>query len=136
MNISTSQVQGNVPITIVKLDGRLDAQSYQELIAKAQELYDGGARSFLLDLGDLTYISSSGLVALCSVALLARGEKLSDTEHGKPASSPLLHVTQSGTQKHIKLLNPRSEVMHVFDIVGLATLFDVFTDREAAINSF
>ena len=38
-----------------------------------------GARDFLLDLSDLTYISSAGLVALHSVALLAKGEDLPDT---------------------------------------------------------
>jgi hypothetical protein len=58
MNISTSQAQGNVPVTIIKLDGQLDGQNYQELITKAQELYSAGARDFLLDLSDLTYISS------------------------------------------------------------------------------
>lgn len=136
MNISISQAQGNVPVTIVKLDGQLDAQNYQELVTKAQELYNGGTRDFLLDLSDLAYISSSGLVALCSVALLARGEKLPNAEVGQPASRPLLHATEAGTQKHIKLLNPRAEIMHTFDIVGLATLFEVFTSLEEAVKSF
>ncbi len=136
MNISTSQTQGNVPVTVIKLDGQLDAQNHHELITKAQELYDMGARNFLLDLSDLTYISSSGLVALCSVALLARGEKLSNTEDGRIPSRPLLRAAEAGTQKHIKLLSPRSEIMHTFDVVGLGTLFEVFTNLEGAVNSF
>src|SRR5512136_2558159 len=123
MNISISQVQANVPVTVIKLDGRLDGQNYQELVAKAQELYNAGACNFLLDLGDLTYISSSGLVALCSVALLARGEKLPNTGDGQPAPRPLVHATEAGTQQHVKLLNPRSEITHIFDMVGLGTLF-------------
>jgi anti-anti-sigma factor len=136
MNISISQTQGNVPVTIVKLDGQLDAQNYQELVTKAQELYNEGTRDFLLDLSDLAYISSSGLVALCSVALLARGEKLSGAKNGQPTSHPLMHATEAGAQKHIKLLNPRAEIMHTFDIVGLATLFEVFTNLDEAVKSF
>jgi anti-anti-sigma factor len=136
MNISISQAQGNVPVTILKLDGQLDAQNCQELVTKAQELYNGGAQDFLLDLSDLTYISSSGLVALCSVALLARGEKLPNAEAGQPPSRPLVHATEAGTQKHIKLLNPRAEIMHTFDIVGLGTLFEVFTNLDEAVKSF
>ena len=136
MNISVSQAQGKVPVTVIKLDGRLDAQNYQDLITKTQELYNGGAQNFLLDLSDLEYVSSSGLVALCSVALLARGEKLPTAEDGRPASRPLLHPAEAGPQKHIKLLNPRSEIMHTFDIVGLATLFEVFTNLDEAVNSF
>lgn len=135
MNISISQVQGSVPVTIIKLDGRLDSQTYQALITKAQELYQAGACDFLLDLSDLNYISSSGLVALCSIAMLARGEQLPNTKEGR-SIRPLVHATEAGTQKHFKLLNPTSEVMHVFDVVGLASLFDVFTNLEEAVKSF
>ncbi len=136
MNISVSQVQGSVPVTVIKIDGRLDGQNYQELITKVQELCNAGACDFLLDLSDLSYVSSSGLVALCSVAVLARGEKLSNAEGEKPALRPLVRPTEAGTQQHVKLLNPRSEIMHVFDIVGLGTLFDVFTSLDEAVNSF
>ncbi len=136
MNISTSQAQGSVPVTIIKIDGQLDGQNYQELIMKAQELCNAGAHDFLLDLTDLTYISSSGLVALCTVALLARGEKLANAGEGRPASRPLIHPTESGTQQHVKLLNPCSEITRIFDMVGLGTLFEVFTNRETAVNSF
>ncbi len=136
MNISISQVQGSVPVTVIKLDGRLDSQTYQGLIKKAQELYNTGVCDFLLDLGDLTFISSSGLVALCSVAMLARGEKLPYTEDGQPLSHPIVPATETGTQKHFKLLNPRAEIARTLDIVGLGTLFDIFTNLDEAVKSF
>ena len=60
MDISVSQAQGNVPVTVLKLDGQLDGQNYQDLITKAQELHTSGTRDLLLDLSDLTYISSAG----------------------------------------------------------------------------
>ena len=82
MNISVSQAQGKVPVTVIKLDGQLDGQNFQELITKVQELHSAGGRDFLLDLSDLTYISSAGLVALHSVALLTRGEEVPDVEGG------------------------------------------------------
>ena len=46
MNISVSQAQGNVPVTVIKLDGELDGRTYQSLIDKAREVYEGGARDF------------------------------------------------------------------------------------------
>jgi anti-anti-sigma regulatory factor len=136
MNISTSQAQGNVPVTVIRLDGQLDGQSYQELIGKAQELSKTGARDFLLDLTDLTYISSAGLVALHSVALLARGEELPDPESGWSAYRSMGRANESGVQKHVKLLNPRSEVMNVLDMVGFGNLFEVYTNLDEAVNSF
>ena len=136
MNISVSQAQGNVPVTVIKLDGQLDGQNYQELIAKGQELYDAGGRDFLLDLSDLTYISSAGLVALHSVALLASGEELPDVEGGWSAYRSMGRSSEAGMQKHVKLLNPRTEVMGVLDMVGFSNVFEIFTDRETAVNSF
>jgi anti-anti-sigma regulatory factor len=138
MNISVSQAQssGNVPVTIVRLDGQLDGQNYQDLINRAQELYRDGARDFLLDLSDLTYISSAGLVALHSVALLSRGEELPDPEGGWSAFRSLGRAQEAGKQKHVKLLNPRSEVMGVLDMVGFSNVFEIYTDRDEAINSF
>ena len=136
MNISVSQAPGRVPVTVIKLDGQLDGQNYQELIAKAQELYQAGGRDFLLDLSDLTYISSAGLVALHSVALLARGEELPDTEGGWSAYRSMGRTSEAGIQRHVKLLNPRSEVMGVLDMVGFSNVFEIYTDREEAVNSF
>jgi anti-anti-sigma regulatory factor len=136
MNISTSQAQGTVPVTVLKIDGQLDGQSYQELINKARELHDTGARDFLLDLSDLTYISSAGLVALHSLALLARGEELPDTEGGWSAYRSMGRSSEAGVQKHVKLLNPRSEVMSVLDMVGFGNVFEIYTNLDEAVNSF
>lgn len=136
MNISVSQAQGNIPITVIKLDGQLDGQNFQELISKAQELYSAGARDFLLDLSDLTYISSAGLVALHSVALMARGEEIPDPEGGWSAYRSMGRTSEAGVQKHVKLLNPRSEIMGVLDMVGFSSVFEIYTDREEAVKSF
>jgi anti-anti-sigma regulatory factor len=136
MNISVSQSQGNVPVTVIKLDGQLDGQNYQDLISKAQELYKAGAHDFLLDLSDLTYISSAGLVALHSIALLTRGEALPDTEGGWSAYRSMGRSSEAGMQKHVKILNPRSEVMGVLDMVGFNNVFEVYTNLDEAVKSF
>ena len=136
MNISVSQAEGRVPVTVIKLDGQLDGQNFQELIAKSQELHSAGTRDFLLDLSDLTYISSAGLVALHSLALLARGEEVPDMEGGWAAYRSMGRSSEAGLQKHVKLLNPRSEIMGVLDMVGFSSVFEIFTDREEAVKSF
>jgi len=136
MNISVSQAQGNVPVTVIKLDGQLDGQNYQELVTKAQELYKAGTHNFLLDLSELTYISSAGLVALHSMALLTRGEELPDTEGGWSTYRSMGRSSEAGLQKHVKLLNPRSEVMGVLDMVGFSNVFEIYTDLDEAVKSF
>ena len=48
MQINISQEQGNVPVTVIKLAGQLDGQSYKDLIAAAQQAVEGGASRILL----------------------------------------------------------------------------------------
>ena len=73
MQINVSQEQGNVPVSVLSLAGQLDGQTYQELIKIALDAKQGGAKNILLDMSDLTYISSAGLVALHTIALSLRG---------------------------------------------------------------
>jgi anti-anti-sigma regulatory factor len=136
MEISVSKMQGNGPVTVLKLDGQLDGQNYEELIRKAQDLVKEGAKDFVLDLSNLTYISSAGLVALHSVALLLRGEEMPDTEHGWSAYRSMGRTSAAGKQEHIKLLNPREEVKSVLEMVGFTTVFDIFTSLDEAVKSF
>ena len=136
MNISATTEAGRVDVTVLRVEGQLDGQSYQNLIAKARELFDAGARDFILDLTDLTYISSAGLVALHSIALMLKGEEMPDTEHGWSAYRSMGRGSEAGMQAHLKLLNPQDEVRNVLEMVGFDRLFEIFKDRNEAVKSF
>lgn len=136
MEIVVSQEQGQVPVTILKLAGQLDGQTYQDLIMKAQEVFNGGAKNIILDMSELTYISSAGLVSLHTIALLLRGEALPDPEQGWAALKSIDRSRDGGLQKNIKLLNPRPEVISVLDMVGFSAFFEIFTDKQKALESF
>jgi anti-anti-sigma regulatory factor len=137
MTISVSQKQGRVPVTVIGLDGRLDGQNYQELITKGQELYDTGSRDVLLDLTNLSYISSAGMVAFHNLALLLRGETPPSQEQGWSTYRSMGRgAIEGGLQEHFKLFNPQPEVNHILDMVGFNTIFEIFTDMDKAVNSF
>ena len=136
MEINVSQEKGNVPVTVIQVAGQLDGQTYQTLIASAQEVAKSGSKYVLLDLGDLTFISSAGLVALHVIALLMRGEALPDLEHGWAALKSVNKSRESGMQKNVKLLNPRPEVVNVLEMVGFSSFFEIFTDKQKALESF
>jgi anti-anti-sigma factor len=136
MEITVSQEQGRISISIIKVSGQLDGQTYESLIAKAREVVEGGTRNILLDLSDLTYISSAGLVSLHTMALMTRGEELPDPEQGWSALKSMDRSRDGGLQKNLKLLNPRPEVVSVLDMVGFSAFFEIFTDKQKAIDSF
>ncbi|MBL8098485.1 MAG: STAS domain-containing protein [Anaerolineales bacterium] len=133
LNIDVSKEKD---VTLIKVSGELDGQSYQNLISKAQEIYNAGAKNIILDLGELIYISSAGLVALHFMALLSKGEKLPDTEQGWSTLKSVDRTREGGVQKNVKLLNPRPEVLNVLEMVGFSTFFEIFTDKQKAIDSF
>lgn len=138
MNITTEQVQAHAPITIMKLHGELDASSYLDVIAKARELYQAGTRNLLLDLSDMSFMSSSGLVALHSVATLMRGQEPMDPEAGWSAMHSIAHdiETAAGHEAHLKLLSPQPRVEKTLAITGFNNILEVFTDKQAAITAF
>ena len=81
-NVTVDQVAGTVPISVMRLEGELDASNYESLILQTQELYAAGTRDLLLDLEKVDFISSSVLIGLHSMALIMRGETLADAEEG------------------------------------------------------
>ena len=135
MEISVSKQTGRVEVTILSLNGQLDGQTYQELINKAKELYAAGSRDFLLDLRDLTYISSAGLVAMHTIALLLRGEAIPDDE-GWASLRAVKKTADDKMQEHLKLLNPRQEVKDVLEMVGFDRAFEIYSSPDEAVKSF
>jgi hypothetical protein len=43
---------------------------------------------------------------------------------------------EAGVQKHVKILNPRTEVMGVLDMVGFGNVFEIYTELDKAVSSF
>ena len=101
-------------ITILDLDGRItlgpEATALRE---KTNALIAAGVRSLVLNLQGVDYIDSTGLGALvmCATSLRKAGGVIR-----------LLNLTR----RHIELL-----VM-----TKLATVFQIFTDEQDAVNSF
>ena len=131
MEIDVTQEKGKVPVSVVHIKGDLDALSYLDLVNTAQKLYNVGARSLLLDLANLDFISSAGLASLHIVMKMFGGEK-ADPEDGWGTYKEI----ERGLQVNVKLLNPSTEVDNVLDTVGFKQFFEVFTDLEEAVNSF
>ena len=135
MEISVTQENGKVPVSVVHLKGELDASNYLELVNTAQALYSAGARSLLLDLTDLAYISSAGLASLHIIIKMFRDEKV-DPGDVWDTFKEVDRDRESSLQKHVKLLNPSPEVDNVLDMLGFKQFFEIYTDLEEAIGSF
>ena len=136
MQMTVDQIQSRVPVAIIAIHGDLDASNYEQVIAKARELYAAGTRHLLLDLSDVPFMGSSGVVALHSVALLMRGETPPDPEAGWQAFHAIDHARGGGVQQQVKLLSPQPKVSRTLQMTSMNDFFEIHTDQQAAIASF
>jgi anti-anti-sigma regulatory factor len=126
---------GDGSTAVLGVSGELDASNFQSLIDVARELHAAGTSRLIVDLGDLSYMGSSGLVALYSIAVVMRGEEPPDPESGWSAFHAIGTDAGDGAQTHVKLLRPQPQVARVLERTGLTRFFDVYPDRESALTS-
>jgi anti-anti-sigma factor len=133
MRINVSQQQGQVPVSVLHLYGDLDSSNYTTVIAQAQALFDGGARHLVIDLENVPFMSSAGLMALHTIALMFRGDGAPPDGKSYRSIDP---ERDREIPKHVKLLNPQPAVDHVLDTVGLKPFLQTFSDLASAVAAF
>jgi len=99
---------------IVDLSGRITlGEASGKLRDTVRDLLSKGNKKILLNLGDVTYIDSSGL-----------GELVSS------------YTTAANQGAKVKLLNVQKKVDDLLQITKLYTVFDSFTDESKAVSSY
>jgi anti-anti-sigma factor len=132
MTIERERVEGNPPIDVVTLAGELDASNYERLIDTVRTGYDAGARGLVLDLAGLTFMASSGLVALYSAVRIMRGDPPPDPESGWQAIHDI-EDEAGGVARNIRLAGVQPAVDRVLERTGLRRLFALDADRASAV---
>ena len=101
-------------VTILDLSGKITiGEGSVQLREAVRRLLDEGKKKILLNLGDVTYIDSSGIGELVSAFTTVRN--------------------QGGD---LKLLNLTKKVHDLLQITKLYTVFDVKDDEASAVASF
>jgi len=111
MKASTRQVSG---VTIVDMNGRITLGEGSVILREAvKDLLAKGQKKILLNLGDVTYIDSSGIGELVSAFTAVRREG-----------------------GELKLLNLTKKVHDLLQITKLYTVFDIKDDEASAVQSY
>ncbi len=109
-----SSIRQTAGVTIVDLSGRITlGESSSALRETVRDLLHKGQKKILLNLGDVSYIDSSGIGELVSGFTTVRN-------HGGD----------------LKLLNLTKKVHDLLQITKLYTVFDVHGDEATALRSF
>ncbi|MEN4040803.1 MAG: STAS domain-containing protein, partial [Anaerolineaceae bacterium] len=135
MNLSYRHMQGSVPVTVLTIEGNLDGSNYTQVINQAKQLYQAGTRRLLLDLSQMPYMSSSGIVALHTIAVMLRTGRLPQSEDGW-AALHAINEESSELRKEIKLFQPAERVRRTLQLSGVDRFLEICDDLETAVNSF
>lgn len=100
-------------IVLLSLEGRLDATSAKDLKKKVGTLTQEKRLRIILDMSEINFIDSSGLGSL--VASLRSVNKLGGD---------------------IKIATIQDPVRVIFELTRLHHIFEIFDDKESAIESF
>ena len=132
MDIVVSNEQGRVPVTIFRIKGEISVNTYEQLQAQAEEAVKSGMRNLLLDLSEVTYISSAGFRALHHIFTLLRADS------PKESDEQMYKGIRDGTFKspHLKLLNPQPNVLETLRTAGFDMFLEIHYDHKDAIASF
>lgn len=123
MEIIVEKKQARVPVTIFRLSGRINLGNTEQLETKAREAFEQGTRDLLIDLTDVSSMTSAGFRTLQVIYKLF--------EHkDEPGRKPV------GKSVHMKLLNPNAELRRVLSLVGFDVYIDVHDDEQAALRAF
>jgi len=132
--VNTTVDQSTPGVAVVALDGELDASNYRELIELGQSRYAAGDRRLVIDLAGLSYMSSSGIVALHSLALVFSGHEPPDPEAGWQAIHDVgVDVEEGHLADHIALVAPTPAIDRILERTGLRRILPVFATRDEAL---
>ena len=128
LNITASQIQGEVPVTILHLSGHLHGYTEHELVDRARQAREDGSKYLLLDLSEVEVLTSAGLRAIHNIFNLFTPQSDVDVihQHGEePYKSP-----------YFKLVCPNPNVYYILNIAGFLQNLLIYNNLEDAVNSF
>ena len=124
MEITTSQTQGRVPVTVLQVSGTVDSSTFQDFTNAMRSAIDDGAKYLLIDISGVPFMSSAGIRSLNEIALLLRKKFPQEKVGWTPKSTRL------------KILKPSARVEDVLKISGVDSTLEIFDELEKAIASF
>lgn len=128
LNITASQIQGEIPVTILHLSGHLHGTTEAELLDRARQAREDGAEHLLLDLSGVEVLTSAGLRAIHNIFNLftPQTDRALIKQHGEePYKSP-----------YFKLVCPNPNVYYVLNIAGFLQNILIYNNMDDAVNSF
>ncbi len=125
--LSITQDEGRV--TVFHLRGVLNAATQQTLVQAAQQAHAGGARLLLIDLSEVSLVTSAGLQALEKTYQMF-------TSSGEVGQWEAAHPGEIYKSQHFKLGGATPQVHSILSIAGFLYHIPMYPTVQEALDSF
>lgn len=111
LSINKTETESGIPI--IQVAGTLDAHNFEQLESVFDSYFDQGIYNLIVDIPQLTYISSAGAGVFIGAAGRAQAN-----------------------EGNIVVVNPRANVQEIFDLLGICHIFPVVDSTQKALAQF
>ena len=112
--VQISQAQGRVPVTIFRLQDRVNLGNFTEFEEAAKESYNNGTRDLVIDLSQTVSLTSIGIRAIVIIHKMFSNEG----------------------RNHLKIANPMPYIREMLDISGVTQYIEIYDTVDEAVASF
>jgi anti-anti-sigma factor len=112
--LKISQEQVDSQTSVFHLNGWLDAQSEETLIKAAQDSRSQGVKSLVLDLEEISMLTSAGIRSIQKI---------------------FKNFTESQEGLELKLCNAPPNVYHVLKLTGILQMLPIYESLQAALET-
>lgn len=109
LQIRSDTVQENPPISLLKLEGRFDAEGLPVVLAEIEKSRSTGSIRFMVDLEEVTFIGSAGIGIFLSLV-----EELNSEGGG------------------VVFLSVPEAIQRIFDVLNVLEFLQIRSDQESA----
>lgn len=100
-------------VILLKLSGRIDAFTSEKLEEEIGSIINAGKLQFIINFGEVNYISSAGLRVFLGT-----------------------HKRLNENKGEMKFVEVSDEVLKVFQLVGFDKIFEIYSSENEALSNF
>jgi len=121
---------------LLVLNGPLDGNTYETLINIGEALLPLRADCLIVDISDVSTLTTAGLLALNNLVRIMNGKSMVDFGHGWAALHEMENDFQAVLQAHVKLLCPQPQILNILTRSGMNQICEIFDDIDVALKRY
>lgn len=112
--VKISTVEGRVPVTVFKLQDRVNLGNFADLEQTAKDAYEAGMRDLVIDLSETPSLTSIGIRAIVVIHQMLATDRV----------------------KHLKLAGAIQPIRDMLQIAGITQFIEMYDTVDEAVKSY